>query len=120
METRKLRQIQEPSRVEKLLETYISHAAPLPADAYQIRDSREVPQRLRSVLKRAVGQGETWSCWAHNARIWLFICELSLSLSRERGAPVLLVRQYDEDAELRESGTWRYAPGLGSWTRLAD
>jgi hypothetical protein len=120
METLKLRRMQEPSRVAKLLDGYISQTVMLPQGAYQVRDARELPQSLRSVITRAGAQGETWSCWAHNARVWLFICELSLALSRERGAPVLLVRQYNEDAESKDSGTWRYAPGPGTWTRLAD
>lgn len=120
METLKLRRMQEPSRVEKLLDTYISQTVTLPPGAYQVREARELPQSLRSVITRAAAQGETWSCWAHNARVWLFICELSLALSRERGAPVLLVHQYNEDAESQGSGTWRYAPGSGTWTRLAD
>lgn len=120
METLKLRRMQEPSRVEKLLDTYVSRTVTLPHGAYQVRDAGELPRSLRSLITRAAGQGETWSCWAHHARIWLFICELSLTLSRERGAPILLVRQYNEDAEVKDSGTWRYAPGSGTWTRLAD
>lgn len=120
METLKLRRMQEPSRVEKLLDTYVSRTAALPHGAYQVLDARELPQSLRRLISRAAAQGETWSCWAHNARIWLFICELSLTRSRERGAPVLLVRQYNEDAEIKDSGTWRHAPGSGTWSRLAD
>jgi hypothetical protein len=120
METLKLRRMQEPSRVANLLDSYISQTVTLPQGAYQVRDARELPQSLRGVITRAGAQGETWSCWAHNARVWLFICELSLALSRERGAPVLLVRQYNEDAESKDSGTWRYAPESGTWTRLAD
>lgn len=119
METLKLRRIQEPSKVGRLLQAYISRTITLPDGSYPVREARELPPRLTSLVSRANAQGETWSCWAHHSRIWLFICEMSLTLSRERGAPVLRVRQYDEDAELRDSGTWRYAP-VGTWTRLAD
>lgn len=120
METLKLRRMQEPSGVERLLNAYISRTVALPPGTYQVLDTRELPQRLRSVITRAAARGETWSCWSHGARVWLFVCELSLTLSRERGAPVLLVRQYDEDAEIKDSGAWRYAPGSVTWTRLAD
>lgn len=120
METLKLRRIQEPSVVERLLNAYISRTASLPQGSYQARDSRELPQNLRTLVARAIGQGETWVCWAHNSRIWLFVCEMPLALSRERGAPVLLVRHYDEDPAVTDFWTWRYAPGPGTWTRLAD
>lgn len=119
METLRLRRIQEPSRVERLLEAYISRTMILPHASYQLRDPRELPQSLQSVVARATAQGETWLCWAHSSHIWLFICEMSLALSRERGAPVLLVRQYNEDADITDSGSWRFdAPG--AWTRCAD
>ena len=35
-----------------------------------------------------------------------------------RGPPVILVHLYGEDAELKDSGTWRFDP-LGNWTRRA-
>lgn len=69
METLKLRRIQEPSVVERLLDAYISRAASLPEGSYQVRDSRELPQNLRNLVARAIGQGETWASWAHNSRI---------------------------------------------------
>lgn len=119
METLRLRRIQEPSRVESLLEAFISRARILPEDAYQIRDSRELPKPLQTILTRAAKQGQVWSCWARGDQLWLFTADMSLPLSRERGTPVLLVRIHGEDAELKDSGTWRYDP-LGTWSRCAD
>jgi hypothetical protein len=119
METLRLRRIQEPSRVERLLEAYVSRSVTLPHGSYQIRDSRELPQTLRSVIACATTQGETWSCWALGSHLWLFVCEMSLALSRERGAPVIVVRQYNEDANVTDSGTWRF-DAMGAWTRCAD
>lgn len=119
METLRLRRIQEPSRVETLLEAFISHAHILPADAYQVRDRRELPNSVQPIISRTIVQGQVWSAWARGAEIWLFTCDMSLPLSRERGTPVLVVRVYGEDADLRDSGTWRYDP-LGTWSRCAD
>ena len=119
METLRLRRIQEPSRVERLLDGYISRTTSLPQGSYQLRDSRALPQSLKTVVARAAAQGETWACWAHGSHLWLFICEMSLALSRERGAPVILVRQYNEDGDVTDSGTWRF-DAAGSWTRCAD
>ena len=119
METLRLRRMQEPSRVERLLEAYVSRSGNLPDDAYQVRDKTELPQSLRLVVARAIEQGEVWSCWARGSQIWLFTCHMSLALSRERGAPVILLQVYDENAELKESATWRFDP-RGEWTRCAD
>jgi hypothetical protein len=119
METLRLRRMQEPSRVERLLEAYVARASSLPDGAYQLRDARELPRSLQTVLTRAIEEGQAWSCWARGSEIWLFTCHMSLALSRERGAPVLLVHLYAEDAQLRDSGAWRFDP-QGTWTRCPD
>ena len=119
METRRLRQLQEPTRVAGLLEAYISRAGILPKDAYQIRDRGELPNRVQMVVSRAIAQGQAWSGWARGDQLWLFTCEMSLPLSRERGAPVLIVRLHDEQGEVKDSGTFRY-DALGVWSRCAD
>ena len=119
METLRLRRIQEPSRVESLLEAYISRTRILPEGAYQIRDRSGLPSRVQTIVSRATVQGHVWSAWARGAHVWLFTCEMSLPLSRERGAPVLIVRLHNEDGEVIDSGTWRYDQ-LGAWSRCAD
>jgi hypothetical protein len=119
METVRLRRIQEPSRVENLLESYISRARILPDGAYQIRDRSALPARVQAIVSRAKAQGHVWSGWARGAHVWLFTCEMSLPLSRERGAPVLIVRLHNEDGEVVDSGTWRYDP-LGTWSLCAE
>ena len=119
METLRLRRIQEPSRVERLLAAYISRSATLPHGSYQIRDPRGLPPSLKSLVSQATVKGEAWSCWAYGAQLWLYTCEMSLELSRERGAPVILVRQYNQDAEVTDSATWRFV-AEGAWTRCAD
>lgn len=119
METLRLRRIQEPSRVASLLEAYISRAGILPEGAYQIRDRRGLPCRVQTIVSRAITQGHVWSGWARGDQIWLFTCEMSLPLSRERGAPVLIVHVHNEAGDVTDSGTWRYDP-LGTWGRCAD
>src|SRR5438105_11759192 len=96
METVRLRRIQEPSHVERLLEAYVSRSGLLPNDAFQIRAQRALSPQLQRVVARATPKGHVWACWADSYHTWLFTCEMSLPLSRERGAPVLLVDRSEE------------------------
>ncbi|MGH8131739.1 MAG: hypothetical protein ACRETP_00680 [Steroidobacteraceae bacterium] len=119
METRRLRTIQQPSHVERLLEALVSRANFLPKDSYQIRDPSALSSQLQTVLGRAVQEGRVWGCWATNYETWLFTCEMSLALSRERGTPVLLVNRYGDSGELTDAGSWMTDPE-GKWRRCAD
>ena len=119
METRRLRSIQQPSRIERLLEALISHAKLAPKDSYQLRDPASLPSPLQNVVAQASQQGRVWACWANSYETSLFTAEMSLPQSRERGAPVLLVNRYDEKSVLHDAGSWISEPH-GKWRRLAD
>lgn len=119
METLRLHRMQEPSRVERLLEAYISRAGALPYGSYQLRDPKELPRELRTILSEAVEWGEVWSCWASGSQLWLFTGHMPLDQSREHGVPVIDLRVYDEHADLKDSGVWKFDP-RGAWTRCAD
>jgi len=119
METKRLRTIQQPFHLERLLEAYITRSNAVPKDSYQIRDPNAVMERLRRILLRAGDEGRVWACWAHDMQQWLFTAEMSLPLSRERGTPVLSINRYGEDGELEETGTWLVGPE-GLWQRYAE
>lgn len=65
-----------------------------------------LPGTLGEILARAKARRRTWACWVDSVHAWLFTCEMSLALSRERAPPVLKVDQHDDPAVLSESGTW--------------
>jgi len=119
METKRLRVIQQPSRVERLLDAYITRGNAVPEDAYQIRDPAALPSCLRGIVLQAAQEGRVWACWAYGPQIWFFTAEMSLALSRERGAPVLLVNRYTEDAELTDAGSWVVDPD-SQWRRCGE
>jgi len=119
VETMRLRNIQHPSEVDRLLESYILRADLLPKDAMRIRSAPSVPTELRGLVMQAVEAGKSWSCWTHGYRAWLFTAEMSLELSRERGAPVLHVSLYGDDGSLSESATLMSVPS-GKWQRCSD
>jgi hypothetical protein len=115
METVRLRKIQQPSHVERLLEAFASRGDLLPKDCYQIRASGALSAQLQAVVEQAIQKGHVWACWADSYHTWLFTCEMSLPLSRERGSPVLQVDVYDETGELKDAGVW--VNQQGKWSR---
>lgn len=117
-ETLRLRKLQQPSHIERLLEDLISHSELVPHGAYPIRDLDSVPRELRSVAIQATHQGRVWSCWEHTFHNWMFTGEMSLALSRERGRPVLKVDVHDEIG-FRDSALWM-ADRDGKWSRCGD
>lgn len=119
METLKLRRVQQPSEVERLLESCIPSLEVLPDGAYPVRDERSVPRELRAILKSAAASGRSWACWTRGIHTWLFTCELSLALSRERRMPVLQISVYGDDGALESTGTWARNRG-GAWLKCAE
>ena len=117
METLRLRVLQDPDEVQRLLQLCIASAGLLPQDARPIRDAQSVPEQLRRVLTQATDRGRVWCCFAKGARAWLFTAEMCLALARERGTPVLQVTCYSDDL-LESSATWTTDP-RGAWHRLS-
>jgi hypothetical protein len=119
VETVRLQKIQQPSRVQRLLQAFISRSDIVPSDSYEISDAKDLPEPLRKVRTRASRQGRVWSCWASRSHVWLFTCDMSLARSRERGVPVLEVSVHDENGELTDSGSWMI-DSHGNWMRCGD
>jgi hypothetical protein len=117
MDTRRLRTLQPPAEVERLLGEILEGGEMLPKGCHEIRDPEELPAPLKVVLVRANQEGRVWACWASNFETWLFTCEMSLSLSRERGLPVLSVNRYGERGELEEAAAWM-TDTKGRWRRV--
>jgi len=119
VDTLKLRRIQHPRQLERLLESYIARADLLPKGVCQIRSVVAVPTPLHGLVMQAMKLGKSWSCWTQGSQTWLFTAEMSLPLSRKRGAPVLQVKLYGDDGLLRESGTVTTDQN-GKWSRCTD
>jgi hypothetical protein len=120
MHTVSLRALQHPSHVDELLTELVQSVDELiPEGAYQILDQASLPTALNRLARYAVFKGHSWACWVDDSgHAWLFLAEMSLTLSRERGVPVLQVDQYGEDGQMRDSGKW-IAAHDGKWQRCS-
>jgi hypothetical protein len=119
METMRLRGIQQPGNVDRLLEAFICGTSRVPSSAYPVRTRSGLSQVLKSLVQQAQKKQQAWSAWSDDRLSWLFTAEMSLALSRERGMPVLEVRAYSDHGELQETGFWA-RDRQGCWHRCAD
>ncbi|MBV8146409.1 MAG: hypothetical protein JO184_15540 [Gammaproteobacteria bacterium] len=119
METKRLRAIQQPSHLERLLDAYITRSDAVSKNAYQIRDPEAVVPLLRDILVRATVDGRVWACWEYGPQQWLFTAEMSLPLSRERRTPVLSIDRYNDHGELMETGNFLLDPH-GLWRKCGE
>jgi hypothetical protein len=85
-----------------------------PSGARKVPDRSELPSTLQKLIFQSIKGGRVWSAWVDEDRIWLFIAEMSLEPSRERGCPALQVSTYREDGRIKE---WRQWANLnnGTW-----
>jgi len=114
----RLRAVQQPSRVERLLVSFASNAGIVGEGSYLVRNPKVMTPLLQRMIAEAAGKGHAWCCWTDDARVWLITGELSLALSRECGSPVLDVRVYREDGALADSDCWLVDQD-GKWRRCA-
>jgi hypothetical protein len=120
METTRLRSIQPPKTVDRLLESFVIGTSRVPPDAYQLRTASALPHHaLNSAAHQAQQKDRAWCAWTDDKRTWLFTAEMSLALSREHGIPVLEIRAYSEQGGLEATGFWAHDK-QGIWQSCAD
>jgi len=106
MRTMKLRTLQEPSALEILLGSLVASQHWVTAEAPRISERRDLPSALQKLTIKAVKGDGAWQAWTCYDGIRLFIAEMSMDLSRERGYPVLKVSYYNDEAQLQKYGVW--------------
>jgi hypothetical protein len=119
LKTLTLRTLQKPSHIDGLLKSLVKSLAVLPEETNAITDRSELPAALQRVVMRAAKSGQSWVAWNDlGLHVWLFIAEMSLALSRERGSPVLQVKYYRETG-LQETANWMVDRNA-QWQRCND
>jgi ABC-type branched-subunit amino acid transport system substrate-binding protein len=114
MHTMKLLAIQQPSRLETLLESLVANQNWVPPDARPITDHSELSSALQKLAIKVANSEGAWRAWASYDGVRLFIAEMSLELSRERGCPVLQVSYYTDAGRLQLYSLW-VQPADGGW-----
>jgi hypothetical protein len=118
VETIRLRAVQQPSRVERLLVSFASNSGIVAEGSYLVRNPKVMAPLLQRAIAEVESKGHAWCCWTDDSRVWLITGELSLALSRECGSPVLDVRVYHEDGAIADSDCWLVDQD-GKWRRCA-
>jgi hypothetical protein len=115
MRTMTLRAIKHPSNVDVLLRELVQSRGIVPEGTYEICDRNSLPPVLQRLAEYADHTGHSWACWLDDVgRGWLFIAEMPLPQSRNRGRPVLRVDHFGEDGVIRDTGQWVAGPE-GKW-----
>ncbi len=114
----RLRAYQRPSRLELLLDSLVAAQNWVPDGVPRIGDRSELPSVLQKLAVAAVKGEGAWRAWVAHDGIRLFVTEMSLDLSRERGCPVLKVHFYDDRGRLLKFSLWVQLAD-GGWHRCA-
>lgn len=100
LETQRLRTVQHPNRVGDLVDSLIGSKNFLPKHVTRVTSASLLPAPLR-LLSRCIDRRDcVWRSWTDGNQIWFFEASFSLDLSRERGKPVIQLREYDEASEI--------------------
>ncbi len=118
METIKLRTPQLPSQLELLLDSLVMNQHWVPADVPRVTDRSELSAASQKLAIKAVEADGTWRAWRSHDGIRLFIAEMSMELSRERGRPALKVSYYNDEGRLQQYSLWVQLTD-GGWQRCA-
>jgi hypothetical protein len=116
MHTTKLRHLQQPSRLEAMLESLVINRNWIAPGSQRVYDRSDLPSVLQKLAIKAEKGDCTWRAWNNHDGLRLFVVEMSLSLSRERGRPALQVRYYNEQGGLQEYSVWAQLAD-DSWQR---
>ena len=114
MHTMKLRTLQQPSRLELLLDSLATAQRWVPSGAPLVTDRSELMSALQRLAMKATKGDGAWRAWTCHDGIRFFVAEMSMDLSRERGCPALKVHYYNDQGQLQQYGVWVQLPG-GVW-----
>jgi hypothetical protein len=117
MRTLQLRTLQAPTALEGLLGSLVASQHWVTAESPRIFKRSDLPTALQKLTNKAVKGDGAWLAWTGYDGIRLFIVEMSLDLSRERGYPVIKVNYYNDKAQLLKYSVWVQLTD-GGWRQI--
>jgi hypothetical protein len=106
MKTATLRTLQHPTRIATLLDSLVRARQWVPPGAPKLGRRGELSEHLLRLAINAVRLDGAWQAWMCYDGVRLFVAEMSLELSRERGCPALKVSYFNGEAELQNYSHW--------------
>lgn len=104
--TQRLRHIQSPGKAEVLARSLLTQTVECPPRGYWIQQASELSSQLQKVVRHLRNDSGVWTAYATPKSSHLFTAEIEFDLSRDRGKPVLRVRQYNEQGRVTHSDLW--------------
>jgi hypothetical protein len=118
MKTATLRKLQIPSRLAALLESLVTSQQWAHPGAPRLGDRADLPSVLQRLAVNALKTDGAWQAWSCYDGVRLFVAEMSLELSRERGQPALKIRYYNDQGKLQKYSHWTQLTD-GEWQQIA-
>jgi hypothetical protein len=104
--TQRLWHIQSPASGEKLARSLFLQVVEAPSGAYWIGQASELSSQLQKIVRNLRQQSASWTAYSTRVSSHLFTAEVEFDLSRDRGKPVLRVREYNEGGRVTRSDLW--------------
>jgi hypothetical protein len=94
----RVRAVQQPAQyIKGLLNSLVTSLSVLPEQSNPVRELSELPPVLQKAVMAAAKAGQSWAAWHDTGpHVWLYVAQMSVLLSQERGSPVLQVKHYRE------------------------
>jgi hypothetical protein len=107
MQTMKLRAYQRSGRLETSLDSLVRSQKWAPPEGVRITDRTALSAVLQKLAIKATKSSEgAWAAWRCQDGVRMFVIEMPLELSRERGCPTFTVTYYDDNGRLQRYSLW--------------
>lgn len=117
--TQRLRHLRSPSNAEVLARSLLSQTVECPPRGWWINEASELSSQLQKIARNLRKDAGVWTAYATTHSAHLFAAELEFDLSRDRGKPVLRVREYNEQGRVTHSDLWLRVTDE-HWTRCSN
>ncbi len=92
------------------------HAIEVPQGATQISNPAELSSKLQKIVRALSKESAVWFAFSTAFSVRLFTAEVEFDLSRDRGKPMMRLREYNDQGRVTNSDLWVRLSN-DEWTR---